>query len=82
MSAPPTTRTQELARDVLRTVGIDVDHDQLVVLTDGDRTGLCAEGFLVNPSQVLGAAEQLRLITGESIDGDRLVAALPWKEPA
>ncbi|GAA4746356.1 hypothetical protein [Gordonia alkaliphila] len=82
MSAPPTARTQELARDVLRTVGIDLPATTAVVLTDGDRTGLCAEGFLVNPSQVAGAAEQFRLITGESIDGDRLVDALPWKEVA
>ncbi len=82
MSAPPTAQTQELARDALRAVGIDVDHNHPVVLTDGDRTGPRGGEFLVNPSQVLGAAEQLRLITGESIDGERLVAALPWKEPA
>ncbi|GAA4741780.1 hypothetical protein [Gordonia alkaliphila] len=45
MSAPPTARTtQELAREALRTVGIDV--------------------------------------AGESIDSERLVSFLPWKESA
>lgn len=77
-----TEQAQAMARDALRTVGIDVDPDQLVVLTDCDDTGLCAEGFLVNPSQIVGAAEQLRLVTGEAVDGDGLVDALPWKEAA
>lgn len=77
-----TTHAQAMAREALRTVGIDVASDTDVVLTDGDRTGLVPEGYLVNPSQVAGAAEQLRLVTGESIDGDGLVANLPWKESA
>ncbi len=74
------TQAQAMARDVLRTVGIDVPADTAVVLTDGDDTGPHPEGHLVNPSQVTGAAEQFRLVTGLSVDGDRLADALPWAE--
>lgn len=74
------TEAQTIARDVLRTVDIDVATDTAVVLTDGAYTGPHHEGYLVNPSQVTGAAEQFRLVTGLSVDGDRLVDALPWAE--
>jgi hypothetical protein len=69
-----------MARDVLRSVDIDVPADRTVVLTDGDATGPSPEGHLVNPGQVIFAAEQFAMITGLTVDGDALVEALPWKE--
>ncbi|WP_168706304.1 hypothetical protein [Gordonia paraffinivorans] len=71
---------QSMARDVLRTVGIDVASTTAVVLTDGDVTGPHPEGYLVNPGQIEYAAEQFTLATGLSVDGDALTDALPWKE--
>lgn len=71
---------QQRARDVLRVVGIDVSSCTAVVLTDGAYTGPHPEGHLVNPGQVEYAAEQFTMVTGLSVDADRLVDALPWKE--
>ncbi|WP_156150500.1 hypothetical protein [Gordonia sihwensis] len=71
-------QAQAMAHDVLRTVDVDVPSTTAIVLTDGTYTGPHHEGYLVNPSQVTGAAEQFTMITGLSVDGDRLVDALPW----
>lgn len=79
MSRPVSTaQAQSMARDGLRVVDIDVPTDTAVVLTDGDDTGPHPEGHLVNPGQIEYAAEQFTMITGLSVDGDRLVDALPW----
>lgn len=74
------TQAQAMARDVLRTVGIDVPADTAVVLTDGTYTGPHPEGHRVNPGQIVFAAEQFQLVTSLTVDGDVLVATLPWKE--
>ena len=68
---------QALVHDVLRLAGIDVADHHEVTLTDcaaGPRAGT----YAVTPTQVEAATEQFRLVTGESISADALVAALPW----
>ncbi|WOC14325.1 hypothetical protein [Gordonia sp. MP11Mi] len=81
VDAPPAPSSpQQRARDVLRGIGIDVPDDRAVVLTDRDDTGDRVFTYLINPGQLAAACEEHRLATGESVDGDALVAALPWKE--
>lgn len=71
---------QVVTRDVLRAIGIDVPASEAIVLTDGAATGALPGRLLVDPGQITFAAEQHRLITGEVIDSDALIEALPWKE--
>lgn len=81
MSRPVSAaQAQSMAHDVLRAVGIDLPSTTPVVLTDGDVTDPHSEGHLVNAGQVEYAAEQFAMVTGLSVDGGALVAALPWKE--
>ncbi|WP_411815823.1 hypothetical protein [Gordonia sp. SND2] len=77
MPAPITT-PQEMARDVLRLIGIEVTGGRSVVLTDRDDVGERVFTYLVNPSQLEYACDQHRLATGASIDYESLQGVLPW----
>ncbi|GAA1085155.1 hypothetical protein [Tsukamurella spumae] len=70
-------QAQVVARDALATIGIEVADDARVLLTDG-RAGPRAGAYLLNPGQVETAVEQHRLITGESLSADAVIASLPW----
>jgi len=71
-------QAQVVARDALAVIGIDVDPDTRVVLTDG-RAGPRAGAYLLNVGQIEFAVEQHRLTTGESLSADALIEALPWE---
>ncbi|GAB03903.1 hypothetical protein GII30_14940 [Gordonia amarae] len=71
-------QAQATARDALAVIGIDVDPDTRVVLTDG-RAGPRAGAYLLNVGQIEFAVEQHRLTTGESLSADALIEALPWE---
>lgn len=71
-------QAQTVARDALAVIGIDVDPDTRVVLTDG-RAGHRAGAYLLNVGQIEFAVEQHRLTTGESLSADALIEALPWE---
>lgn len=77
MPAPITT-PQQLAREVLSIIDIEVTGGRSVVLTDRDSVGERVFTHLINPSQLEYACDQYRLTTGESIDYEGLEAALPW----
>ena len=70
-------QAQQVARDALATIDIEVDSDDRVLLTDG-RVGPRAGAYLLNVGQVEGAIEQHRLVTGETLSADALIEALPW----
>lgn len=70
-------QAQETARAALSMVGIEVTDGTRVVLSDG-RAGLCGRAYLANPGQIEAAVEEHRLTTGEAIDADALIGALPW----
>ena len=68
---------QAAVHDALRLAGIDVPDHREIALTDcaaGPRAGR----YAVTPTQIEAACEQFRLVTGDAISGDALVAALPW----
>lgn len=68
---------QRLVHDALRLAGVDVPDHADVVLTDlaaGPRAG----GYAVTPTQIEAACEQFRLVTGDALSAEALVAALPW----
>lgn len=71
-------QAQVTARDALAMVGIDVDPDTRIVLTDGRAGQRCAY-YLLNPGQIEAAVEQHYLITGERLSTDALIQALPWE---
>ena len=71
-------QAQQVAREALAVIGIDVDPDTRVVLTDG-RAGPRCTSYMLNPGQVTAAIEQHRLTTGEAISADALIEALPWE---
>ena len=71
-------QAQQVARDALAMIGIDVDSDDRVLLTDGPVGQRCGY-HLLNPGQVTTAVEQHRLITGETLSVDALIEALPWE---
>ena len=71
-------QAQVVARDALAVIGIDVDPDTRVVLTDG-RAGPRCTSYMLNPGQVEAAVEQHRLVTRESLSADALTQALPWE---
>lgn len=70
-------QAQVVARDALATIGIEVDDDTRIVLTDGTAGPRCAY-YLLNPGQIEAAVEQHRLVTGESLSADAVIASLPW----
>lgn len=70
-------QAQQVARDALAVIGIDVDADTRVLLTDGS-AGLRCTYYLVSPGQIEYAVEQHRLVTGETISADAVIEALPW----
>ncbi len=70
-------QAQVTAHDVLRFVDIDVPDHREIALTDtaaGPRTG----GYAVTRGQVVAAVDQYALVTGEPLDTDALLNALPW----
>lgn len=70
-------RAQAAAHDALRFVDIDVPDHREIRLTDlaaGPRAGR----YAVTPTQVEAACEQFRLVTGDAISADAIIAALPW----
>lgn len=71
---------QELARDVLSVIGIEVIETRTVVLTDGNSVGPRVFTHVIQPSQLTYAVDQFRLATGESVDADELESSLPWLE--
>lgn len=71
-------QAQTVARDALAVIGVDVDADTRIVLTDG-RAGPRCSYYLLNPGQVEFAVEQHRLVTGEYISADAVIASLPWE---
>jgi len=71
---------QEIAREVLGVIGIEVIGTRTVVLTDGDAVGPRVFTHIVQPSQLAYAVDQHRLATGESVDADELESSLPWLE--
>lgn len=71
------TQAAAAVRELLGDIGIEIHADARVLLTDGDGGQRCWT-FLVEPSQVAYACEQHRLITGETINADAIMEALPW----
>lgn len=65
------------ARELLGDIGIEIQADARVLLTDM-RSGPKCWSYLVEPDQLAFACEQHRLVTGESINSDALERALPW----
>ncbi|MCA9323273.1 MAG: hypothetical protein KDB53_21225 [Planctomycetes bacterium] len=65
------------ARELLGDIGITIDADARILLTDM-RPGPKCWSCLVEPSQLAFACEQHRLVTGESINPDAIQEALPW----
>ena len=78
MSTIPTITAQLIACDILRLIGIPVPAGHDVAITDTDETGDHGSVYVVNPGQLLGAAEQYWLTTGETVDAEALLAVLPW----
>lgn len=70
-------QAQVVARDALAVIGIDVDSDDRVLLTDGPVGQRCGY-HLLNPGQIEAAIDQHRLVTGEVLSVDALIEALPW----
>lgn len=71
-------QAQSVARDALAMIGVDVDPDTRVVLTDG-RAGPRCHTYMLNIGQIEAAVEQHRLATGENLSADALIGALPWE---
>lgn len=71
-------QAQQVARDALAVIGIDVDRGTRVLLTDG-RVGTRCGYHLLNVGQIEYAVEQHRLVTGETISADAVIGALPWE---
>ena len=71
------TQAAAIARELLGDIGLDVPDAARVLLTDGDAGPRCWS-YLVELGQIEFACEQHRLITGESIHPNPLVASLPW----
>ena len=71
-------QAQQVARDALSIVGIEVTDGTRIVLTDL-RAGPRAAAYMLNVGQVESAVEQHRLCTGETISADALINALPWE---
>lgn len=65
------------ARQVLGALDIKVAPTTKVVLTDTTISGHPG-AVAVSPGQIEAGGEQLRLISGDQIDTDALVDALPW----
>ncbi|MGC0363825.1 hypothetical protein ABH922_001809 [Rhodococcus sp. 27YEA15] len=75
----PTTTIQTTAREILELVGIDIADDVAVVLSDCDEVGAADGGtHRVNLGQIVTAVEQFQQVTGETVDVDALMDALPW----
>ena len=70
-------QAQITARDALAVIGIDVDADTRVLLTDGSAGPRCTY-HLLNPGQIEAAVEQHYLVTGERVSADAVIEALPW----
>lgn len=70
-------QAQQVARDALAVIGIDVGHDTRVLLTDGSAGPRCTY-HLLNVGQIEYAVEQHRLVTGEYVSADAVIGALPW----
>lgn len=71
-------QAQQVARDALAMIGIEVPEGTRMLLTDG-RAGPRCSYFLLNVGQVEAAVEEHRLCTGETISVDALIGALPWE---
>lgn len=67
----------EAARELLGDIGIEIHADARILLTDM-KSGPKCWSHLVEPSQIEYAAEQHRLVTGETINPDPIMEALPW----
>lgn len=70
-------QAQQVARDALATIDIEVDPDTRALLTDG-RAGPRAGAYMLNVGQIEAAVEQHRLTTGENLSADAVIASLPW----
>lgn len=70
-------QAQATARDAVAVIGIDVDADTRVLLTDGSAGPRCTY-HLVSPGQIEYAVEQHYLVTGERVSADAVIGALPW----
>jgi hypothetical protein len=70
-------QAQAVARDALAVIGIEVDPNTRVLLTDMS-AGLRCGYYLVEPGQIEFAIDQHLLTTGESLSVDALIQALPW----
>ena len=71
-------QAQQVARDALATIDIEVPAATRVLLTDA-HVGLRCTNYLLNPGQIEFAIDQHRLISGEDLSADALIAALPWE---
>ena len=71
-------QAQATARDALAVIGIDVDPDTRVLLTDGSAGPRC-NYCLLNVGQIEYAVEQHRHVTGEYVSADAVIEALPWE---
>lgn len=71
------TQAATAARELLGDIGVEIDADVRILLTDGDGGQRCWS-HLVELSQLAFACEQHRLITGDSISFGALEGALPW----
>lgn len=71
------TQATATARELLADVGVEIDADARILLTDGDG-GVRCWTHLVEPSQIEFACVQHRLVTGEIINADAIMEALPW----
>lgn len=72
------THVQQTASELLALVGIVVDPEARILLTDGT-AGVRCRAYLVNIGQIQAACDEHRLVTGESISADALIEALPWE---
>ncbi len=70
-------RAAATTRDLLGDIGVEIAEDARVLLTDMAGGPRCWT-FLVEPGQIEFACEQHRLVTGETINPDPIMEALPW----
>lgn len=64
-------------RELLGNIGIKIADGARILLTDMAGGPRCWT-YLVEPGQIEFACEQHRLMTGETINPDPIVEALPW----
>lgn len=65
------------ARDALARIGIEVNENARILLTDTTGGPRCWS-YLIEPGQLEYACDQRRLTTGETLSAEAVMEALPW----